>query len=46
MFILALWVQRQELLAGRYAKQPTSSIKDTKTKEETNGDDGQRRKYE
>ena len=46
MFILAFWVQRQELLAGRYAKQPTSSIKDTKNKEEMNGDDRQRTKCE
>ena len=46
MFILAYWVQRQELLGGRYAKQPMSSIKDYKSKEEMNGDDGLRPKYE
>ena len=39
MFILVYWVQRQELLAGRYAKRPTSSIKDTKNEEEINGDE-------
>ena len=46
MFILAYWVQRQELLGGSYAKQPMSSMKDYKSKGEMSGDDGQRPKYE